>query len=1074
MLGHGTGLTDREAIEGITAEQSRLFLETMVASAPVGLAFVDLDLRFIHINDALADMNGLPRQAHLGRKVRDVIPELWPFVEPHYRQVLETGQPALNLEIVGPTYKDGGAESHFLVNYYPVRDIHGVTQGIGIAVVDTTESKRADLALRMSEQRYRSLVESVAQTVWTTNGRGELVEPAPHWLAFTGQSHDAHLGLGWLDAIHPSDRTRFVSEWAAALELRDPYRGEARLRCHDGTYRDTVIRSVPVFDDRGLVREWISTAEDITKHKRAERALRRTTQALRESDERYRTFVAQSTEGIWRLEIEPPIDTRLPEDAQVQALLTRGAVAETNETMARMTGFACVRDMLGTTLQQMIAMLTQDPAHVDKAVHPFVRLGYRMENVETRQVDKAGGERVRLANLVGVVEGGQLVRVWGTQRDVTEQVLAKEALEESREVVRMREHQLRAITDALPALVAYVDRDERYVFCNRAFETWFGLNPDALTGQPVRGLSGEMGYAHLKDWMRRALAGETVSYESALTLRDGRMLHVQSTYVPTRTPQGHVKGFVALVHDITDRKRAEAEVEVERARLYDVLMNVPASIAILRGPDQVFTLVNPLYRQYAYGVDLTDLSLKELVKRNRNGEDYSRELQHVYESGKPLEMREVLARVDPRGDGAREDRYFNIAYVPLRDADGQVDSVMSFSMDVTEHVQSRQRAEELAAHLTNQQQWLESVLNLLPIPFLLIEPGTGRALFASQAAHRMAGGVFPLGFPTNDYDAVYRLTDDAGTPIPREHSPGARAARGERLMQAPVVWHTEAGTYSLLTDSELLPAMHGHPATAVLALQDVTPLKQTEARLQESVRLRDEFLTVASHELKTPLTPLQMKLQGLAREARADIPGDRLRERVLATAENATLQIRKLTALINDLLDVTQLTGETLSLKRETMDLTAVLRAVVEQFRTQAAQAGCELVVEAPGPVMGWWDRHRLEQVARGLLSNAIKYGPGQPVVLRVEQVGNRARFIVRDEGIGIAPEHLARIFEKFGRAVSTRNYGGLGLGLFISRRIVEAHQGTILAESQQGRGATFTVELPLAMERRPPGATMH
>ncbi|MCY1021763.1 PAS domain-containing protein [Pyxidicoccus sp. MSG2] len=1068
-------MTDREAIEGVSEEQSRLFLETMVASAPVGLAFVDLDLRFIHINDTLADMNGLPRQAHLGRQVRDVIPDLWPFVEPHYRKVLETGQPALNLEVVGSTYKDSGAERCFLVNYYPVHGANGATHGVGITVVETTESKHAEQALRMSEQRYRSLVESVAQTVWTTNGRGELVEPAPHWLAFTGQSHDAHLGLGWLDAIHPSDRTRFVSEWAAALELRDPYRGEARLRYHDGSYRDTVIRSVPVFDDRGLVREWISTAEDVTGHKHAERSLRRTTQALRESDERYRTFVAQSTEGIWRLEIEPPIDTRLPEDAQVQALLARGAVAETNETMARMTGFASAPEMVGTTLQQMIAMLTQDPAHVDKAVLPFIRLGYRMENVETRQVDKSSGaERVRMANLVGVVEHGMLVRVWGTQRDVTEQVLAKEALEQSREVVRMREHQLRAITDALPALVAYVDRDERYVFCNRAFDTWFGLNPEELAGQPVRGLSGEMGYAHLKDWMRRALAGETVSYESALTLRDGRMLHVQSSYVPTRTPQGQVKGFVALVHDITDRKRAEAEVEAQRARLYDVLMNVPASIAILRGPDQVFTLVNPLYRRHAYGVELTGRSLRDLVKRSRNGEDYSRELQHVYETGKPLDMHEVLARVDPRGDGVREDHYFNIAYVPLRDADGEVDSVMSFSMDVTEHVQSRKRAEELAAHLSNQQQWLESVLNLLPIPFMLIEPGTGRALFANQATHRMAGGVFPLGIPTEGYDAVYRITDDAGRPTPGEQIPGARAARGERLQQVPAVWHTEAGTYSLLTDSELLPAMHGHPATVVLALQDVTRLKQTEARLQESVRLRDEFLTVASHELKTPLTPLQIKLQGLAREARADVPVGRLRERVLSTAENASLQIRKLTALINDLLDVTQLTGEALSLNRETMDLTSVLRAVAEQFRTQAAQAGCELVVESSKPVVGWWDRHRLEQVARGLLSNAIKYGPGRPVVLRAEQADGRARFSVRDEGIGIAPENLARIFEKFGRAVSTRNYGGLGLGLFISRRIVEAHQGTILAESQQGQGATFTVELPLAMGRQPSGAARH
>ncbi|MFP2908638.1 PAS domain-containing protein [Pyxidicoccus sp. 3LFB2] len=960
------------------------------------------------------------------------------------------------------------------MNYYPVRDGAGVIQGVGIAVVEDTERKRAIQAVRTSEQRYRSLVEAMTQTVWTTNGRGELLEPAPRWLAFTGQTHGAHLGLGWLDAIHPGDRTRFVMEWAAALETRAPYRGEVRLGFHDGSYRDVVVRSIPVFDDTGGVREWISTAEDITARKCAEDELRRTTEALEASDERYRTFVAQSTEGIWRLEVQPPIDTRLPEDAQVQSLLRQGTIAEANDVMARMTGFQTGQALVGTSLSQLLLLLTHSEEAVAGAVRPFVRQGYRLEDVETRQLGPDGVERVRLANLVGVVEQGRLVRVWGTQRDVTEQVRATEALEQSREVVRMREHQLRAITDALPALVAYVDTDERYVFCNQAFKTWFGLDPEEMVGQRVRGLSGEMGYAQLKDWMRKALAGETVHYESALALRDGRMLHTHSTYVPTRTPQGTVKGFVALVHDITDRKRAEAEVEAQRARLYDILMNIPASIAILSGPEQTFSLVNPIYRRLSPGLELTGQSLREMTKRARTGNDYAQVLERVYTSGKPYFMTEMPARIGLREGGASEERFFNIANLPLRGADGQVDSVMSFSMDVTEQVLARRKVEELAAHLSNQQQWLESVLNRIPIAFLLLEPGTGKALFANQAAHLMAGGRFPLGIPTSEYGGVYRLTDDAGVPIPLEQIPGVRAARGERFRQVPVVWHTPLRRYALVTDSELLPAMHGHPATVVLALQDVTRLKQTELQLQEAVRLRDEFLTVASHELKTPLTPLQIKLQGLAREARAKVSPARLQERVLSTAECASSQIRKLAALINDLLDVTQLTGETLSLQREFVDLAVILHEAADQFRVQAAQAGSELVVHAPEPVVGWWDRHRLEQVVRGLLSNAIKYGPGRPVVLTAERRKDQARVTVRDEGIGIAPENLSRIFEKFGRAVSASNYGGLGLGLYITRTIVEAHQGTIRAESRPGAGATFIVELPLTGNGRPPDASVH
>lgn len=944
MSGHGASSTDtdRDAIEGVTEEQSRLFLETMVACAPVGLAVVDLELRYIHINEALAAINGLPRHAHLGRKLRDVVPELWPILEPHCRGVLETGQPVLNLEITGTTPLQAGVIRQFLVSYYPLRDGSGVMQGVGITVVETTENRRAHQALRASEQRYRSLVEATAQTVWTTNAHGELMEPAPRWQAFTGQSLGAHLGLGWLDAIHPDDRKRFATEWAAALKTRDPYQGELRLTFHDGTYRHVVVRSVPVFDDAGGVREWISTAEDITERKHAEGERRRTSEALRQGEQRYRTFVSQSTEGIWRMEITPPIDTRLPEQEQVRALLHRGSIAEANEVMARMTGFGSAREMVGVTLHRLIQQLTHADTAVEEAVLPFVRNGYRMEGVETRLPGPDGMERVRLANLMGVVENGRLVRIWGTQRDVT------------------------------------------------------------------------------------------------------------------------------------DRVRAKAEVEAQRARLYDVLMNIPAAIALLRGPELAFDLVNPIYQGLTHGVSLTGQSLRDLTRHHRTAEEYFRTLRGVYESGRPHFQMEVLIQREGRGSGALEDHYFNIAYVPLRDAEGRVDSVLSFSMDVTEMVRARQRAEELAAHLSNQQQWLETVLNLIPIAFVLMEPGTGRVHFANQATHRMAGGRLPLGLSAEDYGSVYPLVDEEGSPIPIDRVPGMRAARGERLQQETVGWDSPLGRRLFLTDSELLPAMHGHPATIVLSIQEVTRLKQTEARLQEAVRLRDEFLTVASHELKTPLTPLQLKLQGLVREARTGDSLHRLQERVLRTAESASAQVRKLTALINDLLDATQLTGETLTLHRERVDLSAVLRDVAEQFRSQAAQAGCELVVRAPEPVVGFWDRHRLEQVARGLLSNAIRYGPGRPVWLTVERRGGVARFSVRDEGIGIPPENLPRIFEKFVRAVPARNYGGLGLGLFITRCIVESHQGSIHAQSRPGEGAVFIVDLPLAMDGRPLEAMVH
>ncbi|WP_437690263.1 GAF domain-containing sensor histidine kinase [Sorangium sp. So ce176] len=237
---------------------------------------------------------------------------------------------------------------------------------------------------------------------------------------------------------------------------------------------------------------------------------------------------------------------------------------------------------------------------------------------------------------------------------------------------------------------------------------------------------------------------------------------------------------------------------------------------------------------------------------------------------------------------------------------------------------------------------------------------------------------------------------------------------------------------------------------------------------QEGMRVREEFITVASHELRTPIAAMRLAIQGLLRRKREPATVEQI-TRALWTTER---QIDRLQRLIDELLDVSRIHAHAgrIPLHLEQVDLAAVVREAVEPFRERMAQSRSPLHVHAEAPVVGTWDRFRLEQVIANLLDNAFKFGAGEPVSISVARRNGVAQLTVEDRGIGIPPARVACVFERFERAVSTRNYGGFGLGLYIVRRIVEALGGAVRVDSTPGAGSTFTVELPCA---GPPAITL-
>ena len=192
------------------------------------------------------------------------------------------------------------------------------------------------------------------------------------------------------------------------------------------------------------------------------------------------------------------------------------------------------------------------------------------------------------------------------------------------------------------------------------------------------------------------------------------------------------------------------------------------------------------------------------------------------------------------------------------------------------------------------------------------------------------------------------------------------------------------------------------------------------------------------------------------------IPDDARSGKTVATLSR---NVDRLTRLVAEMLDVSRLSDGRIKLEFGEVDLTELVREVAARFDEQLARAGCKLDLTLGGPVVGTWDKSRLDQVITNLFTNAMKYAPGKPIEMSVTGDEETARFFVKDHGIGIAKEHHARIFERFERAVPSENYAGMGLGLWIVSRIVTEMGGTIAVDSEPGVGSTFTVVLPRRRE---------
>jgi signal transduction histidine kinase len=481
----------------------------------------------------------------------------------------------------------------------------------------------------------------------------------------------------------------------------------------------------------------------------------------------------------------------------------------------------------------------------------------------------------------------------------------------------------------------------------------------------------------------------------------------------------------------------------------ELLMNAPVLITVQRGKEQRLELFN-LHARKAVGE--RDFTGKTLSASFPELEQWIQKITNVVRAGTPYFGVDEPLTFDWYGTGKDETRYFTYVCQPLLTENGAIDGSVLFAMDVTEGLLARSPG-------PGDRAWLVAGVDRIVTPVMLAAPETRRILFANAAARELSRGELPSGTTFGravGLDTGYFCTDSLGARIPESDLPAARAARGEIVDAMELLWHTPVGSIPLVCFAEMVPATDILPPVVVLSFFDASAATRLERASLEAEVAREDFLQLASHELRTPLTALKLQVQSLLRQY-PQAAG-------LAAVERAAT---RMDAIIDRMLTSVRIREGVVRFEPESLSLSAVVDDVLENARTEVGNVSSTIARVGAQEVRGRWDRTRLEHVITNLVSNAVRFGAGKPIRIECLDLGERASVAVSDQGIGIDPSDHERIFERFGRAVSSRHYGGLGLGLWVTREIASQLGGTIVVRSALGQGATFTVTLPKAPAAR-------
>ncbi len=594
-------------------------------------------------------------------------------------------------------------------------------------------------------------------------------------------------------------------------------------------------------------------------------------------------------------------------------------------------------------------------------------------------------------------------------------------------------HFCRLLIDFSPDPMLVLDRACTFRFANRRYAEIVGLSVDAIVGSHVRELVGEAFFAEIEPLLDRAFAGEDIAFEQWYSFPSIGLRYFDMRYFPLQA-KGHVRHVAILLHDITERREVEERLHDSEAR-FRAFSDATTEGILLHEHGRIVDCNAAFLEHVGYTApELIGHYVLEVVAPESRAE-----IQARFEAGDPGPYEAVSLHKD----GSKtigEIRARDIVYHnhPLR------------VVAVHDITALRQTEARLRIAVKRTAEWgaeLDATIDAIPDGYIVYNPdGTIRRI------NEMARKLF--GFEEADFTLPYtsrmarlRLETFAGEALTLEQVPSYRALHGEVVRGALLVVHRD-GYATWLSVSAAPIRINEELTGVVMEYTDVSSLHE----LQEQQQL---YLHMISHDLRSPLTIIHSHAQLLREEAAADSNVHTSVDAILRSAQ-------RMNTMIQDLVDIARLEGRQFELHPQAVALDAYLPDLFARLSPVLDVTRITVKLSPALPPV-WADYDRLERILTNLLSNALKYSdPGTPVELRARSLDGKVEVSVEDHGHGIDAQALPHLFERFYRAREVRG-GGIGLGLYITRLLVQAHGGDICVDSVEGQGTTFVFTLPTA-----------